>query len=73
MFYANTNDVEGLIALVDEKLNQRYGQDPTIGAINRLGDLGDKRAVPVLRRALDHANAGVKQCAASALSKLGAD
>lgn len=71
-FYIESNDVEALISLVNENLKERYGQDPTIGAINRLGDLGDKRAVPVLTRALDHANAGVKEAAKNALTKLNA-
>jgi hypothetical protein len=52
MFYMDSDDVEALIALVEEKIQQRYGQDPTIGAIHRLGDLGDKGAVPVLTRRL---------------------
>jgi hypothetical protein len=70
MFYSESNDVEALIALVEEKIQQRYGQDPTIGAIHRLGDLGDKRAVPVLTRASGHANRGVSESAKLALSKL---
>jgi branched-chain amino acid transport system ATP-binding protein len=71
MFYTQSDDVEGLIALVESKLSERYGQDPTIGAIRRLGDLGDKRAIPVLRRASEHANKHVSGYAAEALSKLG--
>ncbi len=70
-FYIESNDVEGLIALVDERLRERYGQDPTIGAIRRLADLKDDRALPVLRRAIKHENVTVKTDAALALYKLG--
>ena len=70
-FYIESDDVEALIALVDERLRERYGQDPTIGAIRRLADLKDGRAIPVLRKALDHANVTVKTDAALALHKFG--
>src|ERR1044072_155406 len=71
MFYINSNDVDGLIALVSEKLGQKSGQDPTIGAIRRLADLKDRRAIPVLRQAMSHSNVTVKTDAALALYKLG--
>lgn len=70
-FYINSNDVEGLIALVAERLGQKSGQDPTIGAIRRLADLKDRRAIPVLRQALGHPNVTVKTDAALALHKFG--
>jgi hypothetical protein len=70
-FYINSNDVEGLIALVAERLGQKSGQDPTIGAIRRLADLKDRRAIPVLRQALAHPNVTVKTDAALALHQFG--
>lgn len=68
-FYIESDDVDGLIALVEERLRERYGQDPTIGAIRRLADLKDRRAIPVLKKAIRHANVTVKTDAALALHK----
>src|ERR1035437_1719153 len=69
-FYVNSDDVEYLLGIVRDGLSRPSGQDPTIGAIRRLADLGDRTAISLFHQALNHSNVTVKVDAALALHRL---
>lgn len=71
IFYINSDDTDQLMAILEDGLRRETGQDPTIGAIERLADLREKAAVPLLHQALTHSNVAVKTQAALALYDLG--
>ena len=68
-------DVRQLIAAVAGNLQRTrtsgLGQSDTIGFIRQLAITGDRRAIPVLRKALDHERRSVRTDAALALHALG--
>lgn len=71
VFSTQSGDLPMLLATVESGLLRPSGQDPTIAAIRRLGELRATEAIPLLRRALQHANVTVKTDAALALHQLG--
>ena len=66
-----STNVAQLMAIVEDGLGRSSGQDGTILAVRRLGELGDARAMPLLLRALDHTNVQVQTGAALSIYQLG--
>lgn len=71
LLYDPNDNVEELLRALHNGLQRASGQDPTIGAIRRLSDLGARDAIPLLTQALSHDNVTVKTDAALALYRLG--
>lgn len=62
---------ERYIAEVEDGLMRTHGQDPVIYAVEQLGEIGNIRAIPILKKALKHNNIFVHNGAAKSLFLLG--